>query len=152
MKWKVLTLSSLESDILFIAPGNLLWIELSRMEYWVAHICPNILSHFPVLGILSFFISPWFYVLQPYFFLILSLLAFFPPSWQIGKLNTLGSSVTLTWFSSGNHTTAFYFQTECIFIWKKWEYQTTWPVSWETSMQVRKQQLELDMKQQTGSK
>ena len=36
--------------------------------------------------------------------------------------------------------------------WKRWEYQTTWPASWETSMQVRKQQLELDMEQQTGSK
>ena len=35
---------------------------------------------------------------------------------------------------------------------KEWEYQTTWPASWETCMQVRKQQLELDMKQQTGSK
>ena len=35
---------------------------------------------------------------------------------------------------------------------KKWEYQTTWPASWETYMQVRKQQLELDMEQQTGSK
>ena len=33
-----------------------------------------------------------------------------------------------------------------------WEYQTTWPASWEIRMQVRKQQLELDMKQQTGSK
>ena len=31
-------------------------------------------------------------------------------------------------------------------------YQTTWPASWETCMQVRKQQLELDMEQQTGSK
>ena len=31
-------------------------------------------------------------------------------------------------------------------------YQTTWPASWETYMQVRKQQLELDMEQQTGSK
>ena len=29
---------------------------------------------------------------------------------------------------------------------------TTWPASWETCMQVRKQQLELDMEQQTGSK
>ena len=28
----------------------------------------------------------------------------------------------------------------------------TWPVSWEICMQVRKQQLELDMEQQTGSK
>ena len=36
--------------------------------------------------------------------------------------------------------------------WKRWEYQTTWPVSWEICMQVKKQQLELDMEQQTGSK
>ena len=35
---------------------------------------------------------------------------------------------------------------------KRWEYQTTWPASRETCMQVRKQQLELDMEQQTGSK
>ena len=35
---------------------------------------------------------------------------------------------------------------------KRWEYQTTWPASWETCMHVRKQQLELDIKQQTGSK
>ena len=36
--------------------------------------------------------------------------------------------------------------------WKRWAYQTTWPASWETCMQVRKQQLELGMEQQTGSK
>ena len=36
--------------------------------------------------------------------------------------------------------------------WKRWEYQNTWPASWEICMQVRKQQLELDMEQQTGSK
>ena len=36
--------------------------------------------------------------------------------------------------------------------WKRWEYQTTWPASWEICMQGRKQQLELDMEQQTGSK
>ena len=35
---------------------------------------------------------------------------------------------------------------------KRWEYQTTLPASCETCMQVRKQQLELDMEQQTGSK
>ena len=40
----------------------------------------------------------------------------------------------------------------CGKLWKRWEYQTTWPTSWETYMQVRKQQLELDMEQQTGSK
>ena len=36
--------------------------------------------------------------------------------------------------------------------WKRREYQTTWPASSETCMQVRKKQLELDMEQQTGSK
>ena len=35
---------------------------------------------------------------------------------------------------------------------KRWEYQTTWPASWEIYMQVRNQQLKLDMEQQTGSK
>ena len=40
----------------------------------------------------------------------------------------------------------------CEKFWKRWEYQTAWPDSWETCMQVRKQQLELDMDQQTGSK
>ena len=35
---------------------------------------------------------------------------------------------------------------------KRWEYQTTWCASWEICMQVRKQQLELDMEKQTGSK
>jgi len=40
----------------------------------------------------------------------------------------------------------------CGKFWKRWEYQTTWPASWETYMQVKKQQLELDMEQQTGSK
>ena len=41
-------------------------------------------------------------------------------------------------------------------LWKilqeRWEYQTTLPASWEICMQVKKQQLKLDMEQQTGSK
>ena len=41
--------------------------------------------------------------------------------------------------------------TNCGKFLKRQEYQTTWPASWETYMQVRKQQLELDMEQQTGS-
>ena len=40
----------------------------------------------------------------------------------------------------------------CGKFWKRWEYQTTWPSSWEICMQVKKQQLELDMEKQTGSK
>ena len=39
----------------------------------------------------------------------------------------------------------------CRKFWKRWEYQTTWRASWENYMQVRKQQLELDM-EQTDSK
>ena len=34
---------------------------------------------------------------------------------------------------------------------KWWEYQTTWPASWEICMQVKKQQLELDMEQAGSS-
>ena len=35
---------------------------------------------------------------------------------------------------------------------KRWAYQVTLPASWKTCMQVKKQQLEPDMEQQTGSK
>ena len=40
----------------------------------------------------------------------------------------------------------------CGKLWKRREYQTTWPASREIYMKVRKQQLELDMEKQTGSK
>ena len=40
----------------------------------------------------------------------------------------------------------------CEKFWRNWEYQTTWPASWETCMQIRKQQLEQDMEKQTGCK
>ena len=47
---------------------------------------------------------------------------------------------------------------DCVDLNKLWkilrvlEIQTTWPASWEICMQVRKQQLELDMEQQTDCK
>ena len=37
-------------------------------------------------------------------------------------------------------------------IFKRWAYQTTLPASWETYMQVKKQQLELDMEELTGER
>ena len=40
----------------------------------------------------------------------------------------------------------------CGKLFKRWEYQTILPASWEICMQVKKQQWELDMEQQTGSK
>ena len=42
--------------------------------------------------------------------------------------------------------------TNCGKFLKRWEYQTTLPASWEICIQVKKQQLKLDMEQQTGSK
>ena len=42
--------------------------------------------------------------------------------------------------------------TNCGKFFKRWEYQTTLTASWEICMRVKKQQLELDMEQQTGSK
>ena len=40
----------------------------------------------------------------------------------------------------------------CGKFWKRWEYQTSWPASWEICKQVKKRQWELDMQQQTSSK
>ena len=51
-----------------------------------------------------------------------------------------------------DYTKVFDCVDNCVTFWKRWEYQTIWPASWEICMQVRKQQLELDMEQQTGSK
>ena len=42
--------------------------------------------------------------------------------------------------------------TNCGKFLKRWEYQISLPASWETCMQVKKQQLQLDIEQQTGSK
>ena len=42
--------------------------------------------------------------------------------------------------------------TNCRKFLKRWEYQNTQPAPWEICMQVKKQQLELAMEQQTGSK
>ena len=56
------------------------------------------------------------------------------------------------YFCFTDYAKAFdYITTNCGKFLKRQEYQTTWPVSWEICMQVKKQQLELDMEQQTGS-
>ena len=49
-------------------------------------------------------------------------------------------------------TLTVWIKTNCGKFFKRWEYQTTWSASWEIWMQVKKQQLEPDMEQQTGSK
>ena len=42
--------------------------------------------------------------------------------------------------------------TNCGKFFKRWNYQTTLPASWEIYMQVKKQKLVQDMEQLTGSK
>ena len=59
------------------------------------------------------------------------------------KISTSVSSTTLKLLCGSQQTIENH---------QRWEYQTTLPASWEICMQVKKQQLELDMKQQTGSK
>ena len=53
-----------------------------------------------------------------------------------------------TYFFFTDYAKAF----DCGNFFKRWEYQTTWPASWEICMQVKKQQLELDVEQRSGSK
>ena len=57
---------------------------------------------------------------------------------SISALSTMPKLLTL-WFTIN-----------CGKFWKRWEYQTTWPASWEICIQVKKQQLEMDKEQQTG--
>ena len=71
--------------------------------------------------------------------------------WIIKKAKEFQKNI---YFCSIDYTKAF----DCVDHKKLWKtlkevgIQTTWPASWETYMQVRKQQLEVDMEQQTGSK
>ena len=50
------------------------------------------------------------------------------------------------------HTWTVWITTNCGKFLRRWEYQTTLPDSWEICMGVKKQWLELDREQQTGSK
>ena len=70
--------------------------------------------------------------------------------WIIEKAREFQKNI---YFCFIDYAKAFgWIMTNCGKFWKRWEYQTTWPASWELCMQVRKQQLELDMEQQIGPK
>ena len=70
----------------------------------------------------------------------------------IEKIRIPEHLLLLHWLWSSFWLWLVWITTNCGKFWKRWEYQTTCPASWEICMQVRKQQLELDMEQQTGSK
>ena len=70
--------------------------------------------------------------------------------WIIKKAREFHQNI---YFCFTDYAKAFvWITTNCGKFFKRWEYQTTWPASWEIYMQVKKQQLELDMEQWTGSK
>ena len=70
--------------------------------------------------------------------------------WIIGKARECQKNI---YFCFIDYAKAFdYVDHSKLKLFKRWEYQTTWPASWEICMQVKKQQLELNMEQQTGSK
>ena len=71
--------------------------------------------------------------------------------WIIRKAREFQKSIYFCLLTTPEPSTVW-IKINCGKFWRRWEYQTTWPASWETCMQVRKQQLELDMEQQTGSK
>ena len=65
--------------------------------------------------------------------------------WIIEKAREFQKNIYF-WFI--DYTKAFDYVDHCGKFFKKWEYQTTWPASWKICMQVKKQQLDLDMEQQ----
>ena len=70
--------------------------------------------------------------------------------WIIEKARAFQKNI---YFSFIDYTKAFvWITTNCGKFFKRWEYQTTLPVSWEICMQVKKQQLKLDKEHKTGSK
>ena len=70
--------------------------------------------------------------------------------WIMEKAREFQKASTSALMTMPNHLTVWITE-NCGKFFKRWEYQTTWLASWETYMQVRKQQLELDMEQQTSS-
>ena len=69
--------------------------------------------------------------------------------WIIEKARKFQKNI---YFCFTDYTEAFvWITTNCGKFFKRWEYQTTLPASWEIGMQVKKQQLEPDMEQGTGS-
>ena len=71
--------------------------------------------------------------------------------WIIGKRRESQKNI---YFCFTDYTKALivWITTNCGKFFNRWEYQTAWPASWEICRQVKKQQLEPDMEQQTGSK
>ena len=74
------------------------------------------------------------------------------PEIKLPKARGLQKNIYFCFIDNAKAFDCVWITTNCGKFFNRWEYQSTWPASWETYMQVRKLQLELDMEQQTGSK
>ena len=72
--------------------------------------------------------------------------------WIIEKAREFQKNIYFCFMDYAKILFVVWITTNCGKFWKRWEFQTTWSASWEICMQVRKQQLEMDMEQQTCSK
>ena len=72
--------------------------------------------------------------------------------WIIEKAREFQKNIYFCFIDYDKGFDCVWIKTNCGKFWKRWVYQTTWPASWKTCLQVKKQQLELDMEQWTGSK
>ena len=71
---------------------------------------------------------------------------------SVGSSKKQGNSSKTTTSALFTMPLTVWITTNCGKFWKRLDYQTTWPASWEICMQVKKQQLESDMEQQSDSK
>ena len=71
--------------------------------------------------------------------------------WIIKKAREFQKNINFCFIAYAKAFTVW-ITTNCGKFFKRWEYQTTLPVSWETYIQVQKQQLKQNMEQQTGLK
>ena len=75
-----------------------------------------------------------------------------PTSYRLLKKQESSRKTSVSVLFSMPKPLTVWITTNCGKFWRRCEYQTTLPASWETCMQVRKQWLELYMELQTGSK
>ena len=135
--------------------------DAMTLVFWMLSFKPTFsLSSFTFIKrLLSSSLSAIRVVSSAYLGLLIFLPAVLTPACAILPLKKLiykFKESEITWPQDGSIGTKFensiYYLNFMYYLWKRWEYQTTWPASWETCMQIRKQWLEMDMEQQTGSK
>ena len=72
--------------------------------------------------------------------------------WIIEKARGFQKKTSISGLLIMSKPLTMWITTNCGKFWKRWEHQITWHASWDICMEIKKQQLEPDMEQKTGSK